>query len=179
MSADPSGLYYADPTNPQSLNLYSYARNNPLIGTDPTGMAYCQWDDGSHDDSANTGMSGAVNSGSECTGAGGTWSHDYGLFDDGSQMGSEPRTSFTVTASLYTATDRTTVSIGICSSPAQLVSSTTALWVDPSAGVPTRIKCWPPEARLLLPCRGICKRLLQMQEKSGQVCLVRPTDSRY
>ena len=38
MSPDPSGLYYADPTNPQSLNLYSYARNNPLKNTDPTGL---------------------------------------------------------------------------------------------------------------------------------------------
>src|SRR5580658_841058 len=31
LSPDPSQLYFADPTNPQSLNLYSYGRNNPLI----------------------------------------------------------------------------------------------------------------------------------------------------
>ncbi|QHN03179.1 RHS repeat-associated core domain-containing protein [Granulicella sp. WH15] len=37
-SPDPSGLYYANPTNPQSFNLYSYGRNNPLINIDPTGM---------------------------------------------------------------------------------------------------------------------------------------------
>ena len=42
LSPDPSGLYYADPTNPQSLNLYSYARNNPLKNTDPTGLD-CVW----------------------------------------------------------------------------------------------------------------------------------------
>ena len=47
-SPDPSGLYYADPNNPQSLNLYSYVLNNPLINIDPSGEE-CVWDDGSFD----------------------------------------------------------------------------------------------------------------------------------
>jgi hypothetical protein len=38
MSPDPSGLYFADPSNPQSLNLYSYGGNNPLTNVDPTGL---------------------------------------------------------------------------------------------------------------------------------------------
>ena len=38
MSPDPSGLVFADPSNPQSLNLYSYVRNNPLLLVDPTGL---------------------------------------------------------------------------------------------------------------------------------------------
>jgi RHS repeat-associated protein len=29
LSPDPSGLVYADPKNPQSLNLYAYVLNNP------------------------------------------------------------------------------------------------------------------------------------------------------
>ena len=43
-SPDPSGLAYADQTNPQSFNLYIYALNNPLRYTDPTGFeAACHW----------------------------------------------------------------------------------------------------------------------------------------
>ena len=36
-SAAPTGVPYADFDNPQSLNLYSYVKNNPLNLTDPTG----------------------------------------------------------------------------------------------------------------------------------------------
>ena len=38
---DPSGLFYADPTNPQSLNLYSYVGNNPLNYVDLDGLLSC------------------------------------------------------------------------------------------------------------------------------------------
>ena len=37
MSPDPGWFSAADPTDPQSWNLYSYARNNPLINIDPDG----------------------------------------------------------------------------------------------------------------------------------------------
>src|SRR5208283_5153825 len=45
LSPDPSQLYFDNPAYPQSLNLYSYGRNNPLINTDPTGLD-CVYDDG-------------------------------------------------------------------------------------------------------------------------------------
>ena len=37
-SPDPSGLAYADLGDPQSFNLYSYVRNNPLKNVDPSGL---------------------------------------------------------------------------------------------------------------------------------------------
>ncbi|MDQ2834430.1 MAG: RHS repeat-associated core domain-containing protein [Acidobacteriota bacterium] len=39
MSPDPPG---GDLTNPQSLNRYAYALNNPLTNTDPTGLYVCK-----------------------------------------------------------------------------------------------------------------------------------------
>jgi RHS repeat-associated protein len=38
MSPDPSGLFFGDPTNPQSFNLYSYVQNRPLYMVDPDGL---------------------------------------------------------------------------------------------------------------------------------------------
>jgi RHS repeat-associated protein len=40
-SAAPQPVPYADLSNPQSLNLYNYMRNNPLSGSDPDG--HCDW----------------------------------------------------------------------------------------------------------------------------------------
>lgn len=37
MSPDPAGPWAADVSDPQSWNFYAYARNNPLINTDPDG----------------------------------------------------------------------------------------------------------------------------------------------
>jgi hypothetical protein len=76
MSPDPSGLLYADPTNPQSLNLYSYVLNNPLHNIDPSGEE-CAWDDGSYDaaDDPQTGNAGG------CSGQGGTYV-DPSLFEN-------------------------------------------------------------------------------------------------
>jgi RHS repeat-associated protein len=77
MVPDPVGIWIADLTAPQSWNLYSYALNNPLKYTDPTGL-YCYYGDTSegssdwgdafqYDFSGNTG---------ECSDNGGQWFGD-------------------------------------------------------------------------------------------------------
>jgi RHS repeat-associated protein len=68
-SPDPSGLFYADPANPQSLNLYSYAQNNPLTNVDPTGLDCAYFNDsGDGIESVDKNSSG-----SECGANGGNW----------------------------------------------------------------------------------------------------------
>jgi len=37
-SADPAGIFLADPRNPQTWNLYTYGLNNPLVNIDPSGL---------------------------------------------------------------------------------------------------------------------------------------------
>jgi RHS repeat-associated protein len=55
-SPDPSQLYYADPSNPQSFNLYSYVLNNPLVNVDPDGLKCFQVDsDGNLTGGSNAG----------------------------------------------------------------------------------------------------------------------------
>jgi RHS repeat-associated protein len=52
-SPDPSGIFLADLTDPQQVNLYSYVRNNPLNAIDPFGLACVENSDGSdYDDSS-------------------------------------------------------------------------------------------------------------------------------
>jgi RHS repeat-associated protein len=68
ISPDPTGLDYADLTNPQSFNLYSYVLNNPLKFVDPNGL-YCAWEDGTSDDDPKDG--GATKK--QCTDQGGHW----------------------------------------------------------------------------------------------------------
>jgi RHS repeat-associated protein len=94
LTPDPTGLYYADPQNPQSLNLYSYAQNNPLKNSDPDGLR-CVWDDGSFDaeDDKQTGNQGS------CESLGGRWEKAGGPGTDslssepGSRIQSVPRSS--------------------------------------------------------------------------------------
>jgi len=45
LTPDPSGLYFADQSNPQSFNQYAYVLNNTLINTDPTGLDCAYFND--------------------------------------------------------------------------------------------------------------------------------------
>ena len=79
LSPDPLGLYYADPTNPQSLNLYGYVMNNPLTVVDPTGLALQLNCSPSSPDSSSTGTDDAGNT--VVTVTGGT--QNCYVYDDG------------------------------------------------------------------------------------------------
>lgn len=69
VSPDPSALSSASFGDPQSLNLYAYARNSPLINTDPSGLDCVYMNDG------NDGVESIdhASSSGECQGSGGTW----------------------------------------------------------------------------------------------------------
>lgn len=64
LTPDPSGLSYADPNDPQSLNLYAYVRNNPLRFVDPSGLDCVQVD---------TGADEVLVAASDCGATGGTF----------------------------------------------------------------------------------------------------------
>jgi len=73
MSPDPSGLLAQNPADPQSWNLYAYARNNPLINIDPNGLdCIYATDNGKGVESIDHNSSSG-----ECGGSGGTWLSGY------------------------------------------------------------------------------------------------------
>jgi RHS repeat-associated protein len=75
MSPDPSGLLAANPSNPQSWNMYAYVMNNPLINTDPTGLDCVYYNDAGTglDDGPGADPIDHDSSSSECGSTGGNW----------------------------------------------------------------------------------------------------------
>lgn len=89
---DPSGLYFADPTNPQSLNLYEYALNDPLRFIDPHGLDNCTDANGNviPDDQ------GGDND-TNCANVGGTWNIFTPSTNVSSVNGNSPNSNSEVT----------------------------------------------------------------------------------
>jgi RHS repeat-associated protein len=69
LSPDPGGVSVVNPTNPQSWNMYSYALNNPLTNTDPTGLDCVYFN---NEGNAAESVDHNSNSG-ECGANGGDW----------------------------------------------------------------------------------------------------------
>jgi hypothetical protein len=134
MSPDPSALDYADPTNPQSLNLYSYVLNNPLISIDPDGLE-CVWSDGSYDsnDDASTGDNAGNNGDhSGCTGQGGAWvDHSFFANQNAADWSNSGNSDL---AGIYTAitSNSTTVNVNADGSGSSMTDN---YGYDPSWGV--------------------------------------------
>jgi RHS repeat-associated protein len=70
-SPDPLGNFVANAADPQSWNLYAYARNNPLAFVDPSGYDYC--------DSGGYHIDSGTLSEDDCNQIGGTW-HPENVF---------------------------------------------------------------------------------------------------
>ncbi len=60
------------PGFPQTWNMYAYVGNNPTTNLDPSGEAFCHYDDGSPDEKGATSSQGA------CSDEGGTWVYESG-----------------------------------------------------------------------------------------------------
>ena len=120
MSPDPSGLVFADPTNPQSFNLYNYGWNNPLINVDPTGLD-CVKDNGDNTVSYNSGD--CANESEDAA------NHEYYINCDGCTSGATGAHLDNATGDLYLTTT-TTDSLGN-SVASPLAGTTIQGWANP------------------------------------------------
>jgi RHS repeat-associated protein len=86
-SPDPLVLYSGVASDPQSWNKYAYARNNPLLYTDPTGMKYtiCDTSGNCYDDYSDADFDKNL---------GRTAKNDVLYDKDGNNIGTYQRTSF-------------------------------------------------------------------------------------
>jgi RHS repeat-associated protein len=84
-SADPLGNFVASAADPQSWNMYSYARNNPLAFIDPSGYDSCETPNGETSPSDDFG---GVDS-EVCGDLGGTWQSSWDITDNVNQYNAQ------------------------------------------------------------------------------------------
>ncbi len=122
LSPDPGSLLVANPANPQSWNMYSYALNNPLTNTDPTGLACVYFND---EGNAAESIDQNSNSG-ECGANGGDWVNGTTSFsqirynvnnDTFNIRSSDAQNSYGTTASAPGSQSNGTTCYGNCDTP--------------------------------------------------------------
>jgi RHS repeat-associated protein len=122
LSPDPSGLALADPSDPQSLNLYAYVGNQPLGFVDPYGLSWFTADRCSGTAYSTTSLFGDIGhfvanlfTSCENSGPSGDDNPDGGDLPGGGEFGSSSQRGATTSISLSFQANNNAGNKGVCS----------------------------------------------------------------